>query len=342
MQYDPKTNKMIGFAPPLSNKTGLPDITKFVVTCVQDIEDAFKNEEICGNVLVFMAQPLAEGQPEFSLLLFGSNNKFKAEHGIICTKKQKKIGITIEGFSADSDTRCIKGMKVNSQLPSTFASKYSPYFQMRFDLDKPVYIQDTVHICTKLKTRLTNPNVTMIMGNFNVSIVHLQNLIAKVTKDKHLLCNSDLDNGIVKFRREEEGRLGMSSFSGANTFLTTEYLFNLMKMAESSAIADAGNFGMLGNFINLQILMNVSEMTFLHEYSYNDDENTTQANSMEDYMSESETIEIQDDISVFSSIDELKLKQFKSSCDTTTSKSNQYIEVPLKNGSRLLTYRQNF
>ncbi|KAF5285344.1 hypothetical protein FQA39_LY04443 [Lamprigera yunnana] len=105
-------------------------------------------------------------------------------------------------------------------------------------------------------------------------------------------------------------------------------------MAKSSAIADAGNFGMLGNFINLQILMNVSDMTFLHEYS-DTDENTTQANSIEDYMSESETIEIQDDISIFSSIDELKLKQFKSSYDTTTSKSNQHIEVPLKNESNL-------
>ncbi|KAF5286450.1 hypothetical protein FQA39_LY16300 [Lamprigera yunnana] len=233
--------------------------------------------------------------------------------GIICTKRQKKIGITIEGFSTDGDPRCLKGMKINSQLSSTFESKYSPYFQIRFDLDKPVYIQDTVHICTKLKTRLTNPNVTMIMGNFNVSIVHLQNRIAKVTKDKQLLCNSDLDR--------------------ANTFPTTEYLFNLMKMAESSAIADAGNFGMLGNFINLQILTNVSDMTFLHEYSDTGDENTTQANSIEDYMCESETIEILDDISIFSFIDELKLKQFKSSCGTTTSKSNQYIEVPLKNGS---------
>ncbi|KAF5299291.1 hypothetical protein FQA39_LY02464 [Lamprigera yunnana] len=173
VQYDPKTNKMIGFAPPLSNKTGLLDIIKFVVKCVQDIEDAFKNEEICGNVLVVMAQPFAEGHPAFSLLLFGSNNKFKGK---------------------DVLRRFLKGMKINSQLPSTFESKYSPYFQMRFDLDKPVYIQDTVHICTKLKTKLTNPNVTMIMGNCNVSIVHLQNLIAEIMKDKHLLCNSDLDN----------------------------------------------------------------------------------------------------------------------------------------------------
>ncbi|KAF5304707.1 hypothetical protein FQA39_LY09484 [Lamprigera yunnana] len=188
---------MIGFSPPLSNNTGLPDITKFVVTCVQDI-DAFKNEEICKNVLIVMAQPLAKGHPAFSLLLFASNNKFKAKDVLrrwnYLYQEAKKIGITIEGFSTDGDPKCLKGMKINSQLPSTFESKYSPYFHMRFDLDKPVYMQDTVHICTKLKTRLTNPNVTMIMGNFNVSIIHLQNLTAKVTKDKHLLCNGDLDN----------------------------------------------------------------------------------------------------------------------------------------------------
>ncbi|KAF5281746.1 hypothetical protein FQA39_LY17704 [Lamprigera yunnana] len=225
VQYDPKTNKIIGFAPPLSNNTGLPDITKFVVTWAQDIEDAFKNEEICGNVLVVMAQPLAEEHPAFSLLLFASNNKFKAEDVLrrwnYLYQEAKKIGITIEEFSTDDDPRCLKGLKINLQLPSTYL------------------------------------------------------------------------------------------LSRANTFSTMEYLFNLMKMAESSAIADAGNFGMLGNFINLHILMNVFEMTFLHEYSDTDDQNTAQANSIEDYMSESETIEIQDDIFIFSTIDEWKLKQFK-------------------------------
>ncbi|KAF5285345.1 hypothetical protein FQA39_LY04444 [Lamprigera yunnana] len=156
VQYDHKTNKMIGFALPSFNKTGLPDITKFIVTCVQNIEDAFKNEEICGNV----------------------NNKFKAEDVLrrwnYLHQEAKKIVITIERFSTNGDSRCLIGMKINSQLPSTFESKYSPYFQVSYqyldeiNLDKPVYMQDTMHICTKLKTRLTNSNVTMIMGNFNV------------------------------------------------------------------------------------------------------------------------------------------------------------------------------
>lgn len=62
---------------------------------------------------------------------------------------------------------------------------------MNFDLDKPVCIQDTVHICTKLKTRMTNNKINLIMGNFKVSVDHLKTLVQETSKDQHLLCLSN-------------------------------------------------------------------------------------------------------------------------------------------------------
>ncbi|KAF5270271.1 hypothetical protein FQA39_LY18880 [Lamprigera yunnana] len=303
VQYNPKTNKMRGFAPPLSNKTGLPDITKFVVTCVQDIEAAFKNEQICWKLCLKMME--------------------------LFVQEAKKNGITVEGFSTDGDPRCLKGMKlihsyhqllnqiiailsnadkmnvraidkissneviklIHDMLESNATIQYLQITRNMIDafLNKSSSITDRIYkiwystfFLRIWRSWPTMQNLSLrknfvTLNTYTCIELNAHGLLLMIEKCRRSVNN----NGIVKFPRKEEGRFGLSSFSGANTFPTTEYLLNLMKMAEFSAIVDAGNFVMLGNFINLQILMNVSEVTFLHEYSDTDDENTTQANSIE-------------------------------------------------------------
>lgn len=56
----------------------------------------------------------------------------------------------------------------------------------------PYYVQDTVHICTKLRTRFLKPDVILPIGNYIASATHLQTLIEIYSKDKHFLTQTDI------------------------------------------------------------------------------------------------------------------------------------------------------
>lgn len=64
---------------------------------------------------------------------------------------------------------------------------------MPFDINKTTVIQDTVHILTKIKTRLLKPGLTMKLERENISSKHLEKLVVKFYKDTHLLYKSDLN-----------------------------------------------------------------------------------------------------------------------------------------------------
>lgn len=55
-----------------------------------------------------------------------------------------------------------------------------------------ICIQDSVHIATKLKTRLLNKKITLIIGKHVATVKHLYTLISEKSKDKHKLTASDL------------------------------------------------------------------------------------------------------------------------------------------------------
>lgn len=59
---------------------------------------------------------------------------------------------------------------------------------MPFNIDKATVIQDTVHILTKMKTRLLKSGLTMKLGCENISLEHLEEMVDKYPKDTHLLC----------------------------------------------------------------------------------------------------------------------------------------------------------
>lgn len=59
-------------------------------------------------------------------------------------------------------------------------------------------IQDSVHICTKLKTRLTKPDVFLPMGTTQVSTAPLQEIMNTISKDQHLISATYLDSKFKK------------------------------------------------------------------------------------------------------------------------------------------------
>lgn len=58
--------------------------------------------------------------------------------------------------------------------------------------NKEIYIQDTVHILTKLRTRFLKSNIIIPMGDYFATVDHLMELTRTFSKDKHLLTVSDL------------------------------------------------------------------------------------------------------------------------------------------------------
>lgn len=56
----------------------------------------------------------------------------------------------------------------------------------------PNFVQDTIHILTKLRNRLVNPSIVLKIGSKIATPLHLKVLVDNVAKDIHALVSSDI------------------------------------------------------------------------------------------------------------------------------------------------------
>ncbi|KAE9521238.1 hypothetical protein AGLY_018363 [Aphis glycines] len=135
---------------------------------------------------VIMAQPLSDNAPPFCIAIFGTDNKFTHLDVMARRKVINDLaadeGITVLGYSSDGDTRLLKSMQSKTYDNKINLSQFSQFF-----------VQDTVHIGTKLRTRILKPGIELLIGSYTVSITHLFQLTELYSKDKHLLTNTDLN-----------------------------------------------------------------------------------------------------------------------------------------------------
>lgn len=135
VRYNSHNNQMVGFVLKRSELTGFPLENQYLVS---DIKNGFENGVLSNYAYIFMAQPLVDHAPAFCLVIFGSDNRFSADEVLKrwshLENEANAIGISVEGFSSDGDTRCLKAMKVKTNFPSasSVTSPYSPYFQVIF------------------------------------------------------------------------------------------------------------------------------------------------------------------------------------------------------------------
>ncbi|CAG9763654.1 unnamed protein product [Ceutorhynchus assimilis] len=115
----------------------------------------------------------------------------------------------------------------------------------KVSMDSPVLIQDTIHIGTKLKTRLLNSNIVLKMGNLEVSKEHLANLIKNVSKDKKILCSSFLDSDKFVFPHEKSIRLGTQQVANDEENVPSSHeLFAVIEEAKEKVLNDCHSLGM--------------------------------------------------------------------------------------------------
>jgi len=94
-----------------------------------------------------MAKALVDKAPSFCTCIYGTDNRFKYSDVIarwkVMTELAANVGIKILGFLSDGDTRLLKAMKIKNSMPNSPQS----------------YVQDVVHIATKLRTRILKPGI---------------------------------------------------------------------------------------------------------------------------------------------------------------------------------------
>lgn len=182
----------------------------YMARTAKEIEQHFSvNKGTSQPIYVIMAQPLQGRAPPFCLCLYGTDNKFVFENVLtrwtFIKESLSKCGISIVGISSDGDSRLLKAMKCKTRLgdikldgngpisrPDNVPAEV-PSIKLNCVKSEILYIQDTTHIGTKLRNRLLKESIVLPFGKYQVSITHLRDLIANVSKDKHSLTPYDVD-----------------------------------------------------------------------------------------------------------------------------------------------------
>ena len=207
VEYDCATDRCVGFVLPLNND-GLPVIDAFVAVSFPAMENMFRKVSVAKYAYVYMAQPLWQNVPPFCLACFGTDNKFCAKDLLprweYITNECAKHGITVLSFGADGDSRLMKCMKISStfepsshSLPTNNISSTIPTIWKNWFHIQPIdiaYVQDTIHLAVKLKSRLLKPNIALQMGDYTATGSHLHALIKKFQKDQHGLRLRDINH----------------------------------------------------------------------------------------------------------------------------------------------------
>lgn len=200
IQYDSKTNQIIGFTPPINKITGLPVPFAFPARNAEEIFKHFSSENsISSFVDVIMAQPLANAPP-FCLALFGSDSKYTSmdvENRWLYIKNElDKLNIKVLIFSSDSDAKYNRAMRKLSGLTNLCDSELFNWRSCNSKSDcYPFYMQDPTHVGTKLRNFLLRyKNKPLAFGpKYSIELDHLYVLLDTVSKDQHLLTRSTLN-----------------------------------------------------------------------------------------------------------------------------------------------------
>ncbi len=163
VDYDPKTNRCVGFVLPVG-QDGLPLIYSFLAVSFNAIESMFSSSPLAKYAYVYMAQPLTS---KTRLCCMGTDNKFSAQEVMkrwqyIVTECDKR-GIHVTSFGGDGDSRLMKSMRLSTSISTAIqepllhlapvSSLKSPTIPLEWKpwfLLKPTaiaFVQDTAHCC---------------------------------------------------------------------------------------------------------------------------------------------------------------------------------------------------
>lgn len=151
-----------------------------------------------------MAQPLTN-VPAFCILLFCSNSQYISAEDVAhrwgyISKELKKADIRVIAISSDSDPKYNSAMRKRTQLGGQshiFGNIdwfcMGAYEELKYNkpVVQPYYIQDTIHIGTKLRNMflktMKDPKMLPFGPKLNIQAKHIEFVILNFTKDQHRL-----------------------------------------------------------------------------------------------------------------------------------------------------------
>lgn len=202
VQYDSKTNQMVGFVLPIDSQTGMPIVYSYKARNDSEILQHFAYGQSAHFVNVIMAQPMGKVAP-FCLLIFGTNSKYTAEdvsmRWTYIRDQLRNSDINLISISSDSDPKYNSAMRKNSCLGLQLtANSFGPidWFSCE-NLKPPFYVQDTTHIGTKLRNFIlktkSNSKKLPFGSKYFIDIEHIENVQNRFSKSEHMLCGTTLN-----------------------------------------------------------------------------------------------------------------------------------------------------
>lgn len=200
VQYDQKTNQLVGFVLPTNSVNGMPIPFSYQARNANEILNHFSCSNSISTFLnVVMAQPIVTNVPAFCLLLFGSDNRYSSQDVLMRWKhivvELKKLDIKVLAISSDSDPRYNGAMRQFSSLGNP-SSDFPKWFKCGNNKYGPFCFQDMIHIATKLRNFLLRTcfdKKKLPFGTHLIRVENLYELLQKCSKDKHLLTPTTLN-----------------------------------------------------------------------------------------------------------------------------------------------------
>ena len=212
VEYDSNTDRLVGFVLPVDENC-IPVQNAFCASSFERIEEIFMKESKASYAYLYMAQALSSGVPPFCLALIGSDNHFTNKTVVSRWKyivtQCKLRDIHVIGASADGDSRLLSAMRLASKLhsvktdlefnvgqvltQSSIPTAWSKWFALK-EFRDIVFVQDTVHLAVKLKSRLLTHSQILPLGSYSAESSHLSMLQVSFQKEQHNLRSRDLDH----------------------------------------------------------------------------------------------------------------------------------------------------
>ena len=122
------------------------------------------------------------------------------------------------------DSACTEKVSALSNLytPVRIPEKWQGWFHIQ--PNKIGFVQDTVHLAVKLKSRLLKPRIALPMGKFAATDDHLGTLTSKFQKDQHGLRLKDINH---KDKQNFQAVVNITSAS----HLLSKYLVQMLQSA---------------------------------------------------------------------------------------------------------------
>lgn len=195
VQYDKRTNQLIGFTLPTNPKNGMPTPFVYKARSSDEIIAHFSSGVPTSHfVNTIMANPIS-GIPPFCLLIYGSDSRYTSDEVVkrwsYISGELEKLGISVLTFASDSDPRYNTAMKRTSLIGCVSdVFKDCEWFSYGHN-QCPFYIQDVVHLTTKLRNQflktMKNPRLLPFGKKLFVRSQHVQFLLQNFSKDQHCL-----------------------------------------------------------------------------------------------------------------------------------------------------------